>query len=49
MADDDLQKKRKSRNLVLGGIPREATLLGHLKRTFPSVRDVHLSFGGVCR
>jgi 2,5-furandicarboxylate decarboxylase 1 len=36
-------------HLVLGGIPREATLLGHLKRTFPSVRDVHLSHGGVCR
>lgn len=36
-------------HLVLGGIPREATLLQHLKRTFPSVRDVHLSPGGVCR
>ena len=36
-------------HLVLGGIPREATLLGHLKRSFPSVRDVHLSHGGVCR
>ncbi len=36
-------------HLVLGGIPREATLLAHLKRTFPSVRDVHLSPGGVCR
>lgn len=36
-------------HLVLGGIPREATLLGHLKRTFPGVRDVHLSHGGICR
>ncbi len=36
-------------HLVLGGIPREATLLAHLKRTFPGVRDVHLSHGGVCR
>lgn len=36
-------------HLVLGGIPREATLLGHLNRTFPGVRDVHLSHGGICR
>ncbi|SDL41577.1 2,5-furandicarboxylate decarboxylase 1 [Modicisalibacter muralis] len=36
-------------HLLLGGIPREATLLAHLKRSFPSVRDVHLSKGGVCR
>lgn len=36
-------------HLVLGGIPREATLLGLLKRTFPGVRDVHLSHGGICR
>lgn len=36
-------------HLVLGGIPREATLLGHLKRSFPNVRDVHLSHGGICR
>ena len=36
-------------HLVLGGIPREATLLAHLKRTFPGVRDVHLSHGGICR
>ncbi|MBI0536489.1 UbiD family decarboxylase [Roseomonas sp. KE2513] len=36
-------------HLLLGGIPREATLLSHLKRSFPSVRDVHLSKGGVCR
>jgi 2,5-furandicarboxylate decarboxylase 1 len=36
-------------HLVLGGIPREATLLGLLKRSFPGVRDLHLSHGGVCR
>ncbi len=36
-------------HLVLGEIPREATLLGHLKRTFPNVLDVHLPKGGVCR
>lgn len=36
-------------HLLLGGIPREATLLSHLRRSFPGVRDVHLSKGGVCR
>ena len=36
-------------HLLLGAIPREATLLGHLQRSFPSVRDVHLSMGGVGR
>ena len=36
-------------HLLLGGIPREATLLSHLRRSFPSVRDVHLARGGVCR
>jgi 2,5-furandicarboxylate decarboxylase 1 len=34
---------------LLGGIPREATLLAHLRRSFPNVRDVHLARGGVCR
>ncbi len=34
---------------MLGGIPREATLLAHLRRSFPNVRDVHLARGGVCR
>ena len=34
---------------MLGAIPREATLLTHLQRTFPNVRDVHLSRGGVGR
>jgi 2,5-furandicarboxylate decarboxylase 1 len=36
-------------HLMLGGIPREATLLAHLKRNFPNVLDVHLSKGGMCR
>jgi 2,5-furandicarboxylate decarboxylase 1 len=36
-------------HLLLGAIPREATLLAHLQRSFPNVRDVHLSRGGVCR
>jgi 2,5-furandicarboxylate decarboxylase 1 len=36
-------------HLLLGGIPREATMLAHLRRSFPCVRDVHLSRGGVCR
>lgn len=36
-------------HLILGAIPREATLLGHLRRSFPNVLDVHLSMGGVGR
>jgi 2,5-furandicarboxylate decarboxylase 1 len=36
-------------HLLLGAIPREATLLAHLRRLFPGVRDVHLPPGGVCR
>jgi 2,5-furandicarboxylate decarboxylase 1 len=36
-------------HLLLGGIPREATLLSHLQRSFPAVMDVHLAVGGVCR
>jgi 2,5-furandicarboxylate decarboxylase 1 len=36
-------------HLLLGGIPREATILAHLKRSFPGIRDVHLSRGGTCR
>lgn len=36
-------------HLLLGSIPREATILGHLRRTFTGVRDVHLSLGGVGR
>ncbi|MEM7251521.1 MAG: UbiD family decarboxylase [Pseudomonadota bacterium] len=36
-------------HLLLGAIPREASLLAHLQRTSPGVVDVHLSRGGVCR
>ena len=36
-------------HLLLGAIPREATLLAHLRRSFPNVLDVHLSPGGVMR
>lgn len=36
-------------HLLLGAIPREATLLTHLQKSFPNVLDVHLSVGGVCR
>lgn len=36
-------------HLLLGAIPREASFLAHLRRTFPCVRDVHLSRGGTCR
>lgn len=34
---------------LLGAIPKEATLLTHLRRNFPNVLDVHLSPGGVMR
>ena len=36
-------------HLLLGSIPRESTILSHLKRSFPGVLDVHLSLGGVGR
>ncbi|GAA4333244.1 UbiD family decarboxylase [Pigmentiphaga soli] len=36
-------------HLLLGAIPREATLLAYLQRSFPNVLDVHLSIGGVAR
>ncbi len=36
-------------HLLLGAIPREATILSHLQRSFPGVLDVHLAVGGVCR
>lgn len=36
-------------HLLLGAIPREATILAHLRRSFTDVLDVHLSTGGVCR
>lgn len=36
-------------HLLLGAIPREATILNTLQRNFPSVKDVHLGLGGVGR
>ncbi|MBM3607222.1 MAG: UbiD family decarboxylase, partial [Alphaproteobacteria bacterium] len=36
-------------HLLLGAIPREATILAQLRRSFPGVIDVHLALGGVCR
>jgi 2,5-furandicarboxylate decarboxylase 1 len=36
-------------HLLLGAIPKEATMLAHLRRTFPNVLDVHFSPGGVMR
>ncbi|WP_205621009.1 UbiD family decarboxylase [Intrasporangium chromatireducens] len=36
-------------HLLLGGIPREASFLAYLRRSFPCVHDLHLSRGGVCR
>jgi 2,5-furandicarboxylate decarboxylase 1 len=36
-------------HLMLGAIPREATMLAHLRRSFPNVTDVCLARGGMCR
>lgn len=36
-------------HLLLGAVPREASILAHLQRSFPNVLDVHLAAGGVCR
>jgi len=36
-------------HLLLGAIPREATIVAYLQRSFPNVIDVNLSQGGVCR
>ncbi len=36
-------------HLLLGDIPREATILSHLQRAFANVIDLHLAVGGVCR
>ncbi|GAB6179833.1 UbiD family decarboxylase [Desulfotomaculum defluvii] len=36
-------------HLLLGGLAREATLYEMIKQTVPTVKDVHLTFGGVCR
>ena len=36
-------------HLLLGGIPREASLLQSVRQTVPTVRDVRMSVGGTCR
>lgn len=36
-------------HLLLGAVPREASLLRALRRTFPGVRAVHMTPGGSCR
>ena len=36
-------------HLLLGAIPREASILADVQRAVPSVRQVHLTFGGTCR
>jgi len=36
-------------HLLLGGLPREASLVSHLQGIFPEVLDARLSQGGVCR
>ncbi|MGP4080636.1 UbiD family decarboxylase [Pseudalkalibacillus sp. R45] len=36
-------------HLLLGGIPREASLLQSVRQTVPSVKAVHMSPGGTCR
>lgn len=36
-------------HLILGGIPREATILNTMQGMFPSVKNVHLAPGGTCR
>src|SRR5215469_7967781 len=36
-------------HLLLGAVPREASLLRGLRRAFPTVRAVHMTPGGSCR
>lgn len=36
-------------HLLLGALPREASILADVERAVPSVRAVHLTFGGTCR
>ncbi|MEW6377635.1 MAG: UbiD family decarboxylase [Thermodesulfobacteriota bacterium] len=36
-------------NFLLGGIPREADLLDHVKKAVPNVNHVHLTIGSCCR
>lgn len=36
-------------HLLLGAIPREVSILADVQRAVPSVRAVHLTYGGTCR
>jgi len=36
-------------HLLLGAIPREASILADVQRAVPSVQAVHLTYGGTCR
>ena len=36
-------------HLLLGAIPREASILADVQRAVPSARAVHLAYGGTCR
>ena len=36
-------------HLLLGAIPREAGILENVRRAVPSVKAVHLTYGGTCR
>jgi 2,5-furandicarboxylate decarboxylase 1 len=36
-------------HLLLGAIPREASVLADVQRAVPSVQGVHLTYGGTCR
>lgn len=36
-------------HLLLGAIPREASLLADVQRAVPSAQEVHLTYGGTCR
>lgn len=36
-------------HLLLGAIPREASILSDVERAVPSVKAVHLTYGGTCR
>lgn len=36
-------------HLLLGAVPREASILSDVERAVPSVKAVHLTYGGTCR
>ena len=36
-------------HLLLGAIPREASILASVQRAVPAVKAVHLTYGGTCR